>query len=149
MCVVVWCACVLRWLCVCDVCCGGGVVCCVVCGAWCVVCCVLCVVVWCGVEHMRACCWYTRRRPDRTHGGVHLHLLTALSLIFSLLLFLFPALCSFHLLFFSSLCFFLSSLSLSLFCFLFSFFFCSLLFLFSLSLSLSLSFLLFSPPNTV
>ena len=22
------------------------------------------------VEHMRACCRYTRRRPDRTHGGV-------------------------------------------------------------------------------
>ena len=22
------------------------------------------------VEHMRACCWYSRRHPDRTHGGV-------------------------------------------------------------------------------
>ena len=86
--------CMLTWLCVCDVCCGVYVVlwCCVFCW-WCVVWCgvvLLCGVVRLGmrktppcafktppcvpgkrphVQH-RAFSWYTRRRRDRTHGGV-------------------------------------------------------------------------------
>ena len=81
------------------------------------------------VQHMRARCRYTRRRPDRTHGGVlHLHTGGGGSLL--------PLLLSCSLSFLLSL--FLSSLSLS-----------------SLSLSLSLPFsslfssLPFTPTNTV
>ena len=48
-CVVMWCACVLRWLCVCDVCCGVCVVCCFLCVyMWCCVLFGLCVCAWCG-----------------------------------------------------------------------------------------------------
>ena len=68
------------------------------------------------VQHMRARCRYTRRRPDRTHGGVlHLHTGGFFSPSPPLLLSLFPALSlsflSFSLLSFS---FSFSSLLLSL-----------------------------------
>ena len=48
MCVVVCCACVLRWLCVCDVCCGVcGVVVFLCLYMWCCLLCVHVVCVWC------------------------------------------------------------------------------------------------------
>ena len=59
---VLWCACVLRWLCACDVCCG---VCCVWCFVWCVA------GVWCRcrVRVLVVSCWVVLGGRVASCGG--------------------------------------------------------------------------------